>query len=105
LGDAAGNQIRFWKIRNAARLAERTRELLEPLGINRRSVPLRLFLRCVEEASMEDGEDIQDHWAALLASAANSAEPEAQPGFVDILRQLTGRDANLGYAPGAPKQR
>ena len=95
LSEAWQTDVRVWRVERAARHAQRVRELLEPLGINRRDVPLRFFLRTVEEASMEEDDELQDMFAALLASAANADVPQVHPSFVDILRQLTVRDAKL----------
>lgn len=94
-GEAWKTEVRVWRLERAARLAQKAREFMEPLGINRRDVPLRLFLRTVEEASMEDSDELQDMFAALLASAANPKNPQVHPSFVDILSQLTPRDAKL----------
>ena len=88
-------QLRFWKIKRAARLAERLRECLEPIGINRRPVVLKLLVGSIEQGAVEEEDELQDLWAALLASAADSRQPEVHPSFPDILHQLTARDARL----------
>ena len=95
IGDAWAMQLRFWKVKRAARLAEKLRERLEPIGINRRPVALKLLMGTAENGATEEEDELQDLWAALLASAADSREPEVHPSFPDVLRQLTARDAKL----------
>jgi hypothetical protein len=95
IGATWSMQLRFWKIRRAARLAERVREYLEPIGINRRPVALKLLMGSVEHGAIEEEDELQDLWVALLASAADSREPEVHPSFPEILHELTARDAKL----------
>lgn len=95
IGDAWSMQLRFWKITRAARLAEKLREYLQPIGINRRPVALKLLMGTVENGAVEEEDELQHLWAALLASAADSREPEVHPSFPDILHQMTARDAKL----------
>jgi hypothetical protein len=95
IAETAVLNIRFWKIKQAARLAQRLEEYLRPLGINRRPVALKLLLPSFEYAALEEDDDLQDYWAALLASAADSRVPAVHPSFPEILKQLTARDARL----------
>jgi len=41
----------------------------------------------VQNASIEDDDDLQDRWAALLANA--SRKDQLRTAFVDVLRQLS----------------
>jgi hypothetical protein len=95
IGATWSMQFRFWKIKRAARLAAKLQERLAPIGINRRPVALKLLMGTIENGAIEENDDLQDLWAALLASAADSREPVVHPSFPDILRQLTARDAQL----------
>ena len=50
----------------------------------------------LEGASLEDDEDIQKGWAALLADAANAdGKVEVKPTFLEILKQLSASEARL----------
>lgn len=95
IGSTLAMQFRYWKIQRALRLESKVRERLEPLGINRRPVALKLLLGTMENGAIEEEDDLQDLWAGLLASAADSREPAVHPSFPDILHQLTARDAKL----------
>ncbi len=59
-----------------------------------RAVPMNLFIPLVQNGSMEENDDLQDRWAALLANAADeSAKIEVRRAFVSILEDLTALDA------------
>src|SRR5688500_13620036 len=65
------DHVRIWRLGRAARHATKVQEYLRPLGVDRRDVPLRFVLRSIEEASLEEDDQLQDRWAAMLANAAN----------------------------------
>jgi len=95
IGASFGQQLRLWRISRTVRFISKLQERLEPIGINRRSVALKLLLGAVENGAIEEEDELQDLWAALLASAADSREPDVHPSFPDILRQMTAHDAKL----------
>lgn len=54
----------------------------------------RLFFPVLEAASIEDNDEMQTRWAALLANEATSVG-SVHPSFLEILRQLALEDARL----------
>jgi hypothetical protein len=68
----------------------------------------KLLLPLVQAASLETDEGLADRWAALLANAADPAQRVAvQPGFVEVLRQLTPTDARVAeriYQSARPEE-
>ena len=81
----------------AERLARETDEALRARGVDgpTRRVPLNVALRIVEEATLEDDDFLQDHWARLLATAMDSSAPPVERAFVGILRDFAPSDAKL----------
>jgi hypothetical protein len=73
---------------------QKTECMLIDAGINPRAVPPRLFLPMIENASMQDDEDLHTRGAALLANAAASPD-SVHPSFIEVLRKLTPKDATL----------
>jgi hypothetical protein len=94
IGESAGVVARYYRYKLAANMYQKTVGMLAKAGIDPHAVPPRLFLPMVENASMQDDEDLHTRWAALLANAA--ALPDSvHPSFIEVLRQLTPRDAKL----------
>jgi hypothetical protein len=69
-------------------------EVLQAAEIAPQAVPPRLLMPILEHASLEDEDDIQRRWAALLANAA-SPDNKILPAFAEILHQLTPVQANI----------
>jgi hypothetical protein len=91
IGLTLKDHVRVFRLNRQLRLFERTKEMLEQAGIDPSRVPLKLLSPIIESASLEEDNELQDRWAALLANA--SSQPEGiHPSFVDVLRQLTSMD-------------
>lgn len=90
------DQVRSWRQRLAIRMALRTQEMLGPLGPRAEAVSLKLLLTCIESASMEEDDELQNCWAALLANAAiEEGTNQNGPMFTSILSQLCRTDARF----------
>ena len=63
-------------------------------GAEVHEIPTRTLTPLLNAASNEDDSELQHKWAALLANAATEATP-VLPAFVDVLRQITPREARM----------
>jgi hypothetical protein len=69
---------------------------LVAVGRTTQPVEEKLLLPLVQAASLESDPSLADKWAALLANAADPARYSGvQPGFIEVLRQLTPTDAQV----------
>jgi hypothetical protein len=85
------DHVRVFRARRMARLFQKTKEMVDGGQIDVLPIPLKLFLPIVDTASLEEDDELQDRWAALLINSSGSAMPAAP----DILRQLTKEDVFL----------
>src|SRR5208282_558587 len=70
MGESIGVVARHYRYKLAAKMLQKTERMLIAAGIDPHAVPPRLFLPIIENASMQDDEDLHTRWAALLANAA-----------------------------------
>jgi len=76
------------------RFFRRTQRMIEDAGFDPKTVSPKIFLPILQNASLENCEDLQERWAALLANAANPvSRTEVLPAFIEFLKQLTGPEA------------
>jgi hypothetical protein len=94
MGESMGVVARHYRYKLAVKMYQKTERMLLDAGLQPHSVPPRLFLPIIENASMQDDEDLHTRWAALLANAATSPDL-VHPSFIEVLRQLTPKDAEL----------
>jgi Abortive infection alpha len=92
LGESLALSLRPYRIRLAAKMFQKTQRMLKEIGVTPHVVPPRLFLPLMENASIQDNEDLHTRWAALLANAATSPNL-VHPSFIEILKQLAPEDA------------
>lgn len=96
LGQMFGDKARVYRVKNAIKTLQLTRQMLADAGLVAEPIPPRLFLPALEAASTEDNESLQKSWAALLANAASPISSRlVLPSFVEILRELTPEEAKF----------
>lgn len=90
------DHVRVFRAKRQLRLYLRTAEIFEKTGLTPQHVALKLLFSIVENASVEESDDLQDRWANLLAHAADPAEAHTVSiSFPTILRELTPRQARF----------
>jgi hypothetical protein len=94
IGETFGVWARRYRMAQGLKMLQSAQKMLGDAGINPSTVSPRLFLPILEHASLEDGEEMQGRWAALLANAAAKSW-RVHPSFIEILSQLTPQDAQL----------
>lgn len=94
IGESMGVVARHYRFKLALRMYQKTERMLIDAGISPHAVPPRLFLPMIENASVQDNEELHTRWAALLANAAASPD-SVHPSYIEVLRQLTPKDAEL----------
>src|SRR5688500_11879093 len=70
VGEWLRDRVQAYRSRNVLLVAARAEQLLNAKGLQAHEVPLRTLLPLLESAANEDDPELQEKWAALLASAA-----------------------------------
>jgi hypothetical protein len=86
-GLAIKDQVQFFRLERYRRLMERSQQMFESAHKKPDPIPLRLLLPILENGSLEEDDELQDRWAALLVNS--SGENRLIPGAADILKQLS----------------
>ena len=96
MGEIGRDYIKGWRARNGSQTLAGANKLLTEAGREPQTVPLKTLLPLLEAASLEDEEAMAARWASLLANAADPTQRvQVQPGFAEVLRQLTPLDARV----------
>lgn len=92
------DKLRFMRWERQLRLANRAKEIIRERGLenNFRVVPPKIALPIIENASLEENDELQDLWANLLASALDlNFDGTLRTAFIDILKQLEIIDVHI----------
>ncbi len=77
-------------------MLQKAKRILDDAGIKPKPVPPKVLFPLLEYASLEDEDNLQSMWAALLASAADpSSSVTVVPSLVEVLKQLSPGEARL----------
>ena len=93
IGLTLKDAVHVWRVKRAYRLGEKFQQFVLERGIQPKSVNLKLLLPILDNASVEEDEDLHTMWAALLTNAADPAGADVLPSFVEVLKQLTKPEA------------
>jgi hypothetical protein len=86
-GLAIKDEIQLRRAKRRRRLLERSHEMFQVIHKEPEPIPLKLLLPIMENGSLEENDELQDRWAALLVNS--SGTNMVLPGATDILKQLS----------------
>jgi hypothetical protein len=94
VGLSLGDSAKAWRFKRRIRVLQEVKRFVEETDKDIKPIATRLFFPAMDAASIEDDDEMQTRWAALLANEATSVG-SVHPSFIDILKQLTPADARL----------
>lgn len=91
------DRVKYWRIKQALSLKEKTEKLLQERGVNEpRSVPAKFLLPLLDAATVEEDDDLHTRYATLLANARDPNFKSGTPKYyVSILSELEPFDMLL----------
>jgi hypothetical protein len=96
-GDVVANRISDYfgakRALNLAKVVLKAQEKAKAEGLDPSKIPLKVIHPMLENASLEEDENLQEMWANLLKSACDSEDDFVSPSFIEVLRQLSPSEA------------
>lgn len=91
------DKLRFIRWKRMVQMADEVNKILEEKKITEtRAVPPKIALPILEDASLEDDQELQSLWNHLLANAMNPHfNSEIRYGFIEMIKSITGIEAKL----------
>jgi hypothetical protein len=90
------DEVRLYRFSKQVRLLKKAEAIAKAAGFVPKAVPIKVLFPLLEGASLEDHEDLQDMWAALLANASNHVTADlVRPSFSDLLKIMTSDMAKM----------
>lgn len=89
LGLLVRDQISLWRFGNQVKILNKAKALCEKHGVKVKSISPKLLCPYLENASLEDDDELQDKWAALLSNMVDSRQNVQSHVFPYILSQLS----------------
>jgi len=93
IGELLADKIRYRRLKNLVPILQKAHRLLRNHGIDPQEVNLKLLFPILQEASLEEEDELVQKWAGLLASAA--AGNRVRSSYPKILSELTCTDAKM----------
>ncbi len=92
-----GDRLKFFRWQRQLAYVDKVNIILDSRGIeNTRAVMPKLALPILENASLEDDDELQKLWANLMANAMDpNFTTDLRMSFIDIIKSLTPLDVKL----------
>lgn len=93
-GGILNDQIRQWRLLNALRLVKNTQKKIEEKGYPIKQVSLKVISPLLENASLEESQNIKQKWEDLLANVSTKKK-KVTPNFVEMLKELSPQEVAI----------
>lgn len=93
-GGIIADTVAYWRFKNKVNLVLKAKAFLEAKGIEPKRLLPKVVAPLLEAGSLEEESDMQERWAALLASAATDPD-RVPPAFPRILAELSSIEAKI----------
>lgn len=93
-GGIIQDNLKLWRLKNQINILLKAKKFLEDKGIDPKKVLPKTLISILENGSLDEEEEMQNKWAALLANAASSNHNTKQ-SFAKILNELSPLEARL----------
>lgn len=92
-----GDKLKFMRWQRKLRIVDEVNEILDQKGVtSTRPIPPKLAIPILEQACLEENDELQDLWCNLIA---NSLDPnfkaEIRYAFIEIIKSMTSLDAKI----------
>lgn len=93
-GGILSDTVKFWRFKNAVNIVIKSKTLITDSGLTKKEVPLKVLLPLLENATLEEEEQMQNKWSNLLANAITGAK-NINPNYAEILKELAPLEVAL----------
>lgn len=89
------DRVKLWRLKQQLKIVNKAKELVEKHNISVKVVPLKILAPLLENASLEEDDQLQSMWARLLVNYVDSKQNLLSSVFPFILSQLSNREAGV----------
>lgn len=96
IGEMFGDRFRVWRYKQAIKLLIDVKKYHAKKGIKTREIPVKTLLPILENASLEEDENIKGKWTALLINATNENNSyDLHNVCIELLKQLSPKEVKI----------
>ena len=92
-----GDKLQYIRWQRQVRMVDEVNKILISKGLDKtRTIPPKFALPMLEQASLEEDDDLQDIWCKLIANSLDpNFDSEIRYAFIEIIKSLTSLDAKI----------
>lgn len=94
VGLLISDNIKFLRFKNQVRILLKAKEYVENKHLSIKEIPIKILVPLLENASLEDNEDLQDKWAKMIVNMVDSEKNLQNQIFPYLLSQISIEEFN-----------
>lgn len=95
-GGIIQDTIGYWRLKNIINISLKAKKFLEDKGIEPSKVMPKTLVSILENGSLEEDDNMQNRWAALLANAADpNKRYSLESSFTEILKEISPLEVEI----------
>src|SRR5690606_28202999 len=83
------DKVTFWKFKNQIRILNKAKDYCEKNNISPKTISLKILCPLLDNAALEEEEELQNKWAILLSNLVDSDQNIENHVFPYILGQIS----------------
>jgi hypothetical protein len=95
IGGMLADKVKAFRLKNQIKIIQQADELLKTRGVKTKKVSLKVMAPLLEECSLEEDDELQKKWAALLANTVAENSSIKTNIFTSTLKEITTEDAEV----------
>ncbi|WP_299761832.1 Abi-alpha family protein [uncultured Dokdonia sp.] len=89
VGLLVSENIKYFRFKNQIRILNKAQKYIESRNISTKQIPVKILVPLLENASLEENENLQDKWANMISNMADSESNLQNHVFPYILGQIS----------------
>jgi hypothetical protein len=89
VGLLLADNVKFVRFKRQVNILLKAKKYVESKGINPKEIPLKILVPLLENASLEEDEDLKDKWAVMITNLADSNKNLQNQVFPYLLGQIS----------------
>lgn len=95
VGMLLADNVRIWRWKNQIKILESAQRYAEKHNISLKKIPIKLLVPLLENASLEEDENLQEKWRNLLVNYVDSTKSFSSSVYPYLLSQLSSNEVLL----------
>ena len=94
VGLLISDNVKYYRFKNQVKILSKAKKYIDKNDVNIKQIPIKILVPLLENASLEENEDLQDKWSNMIVNLADSETNLQNQIFPHLLNQISIEEYN-----------